>query len=326
MKKEFDIISIGDSTVDFFLDIEEASVNCKIDDKDCQLCFDYANKVPIKKVTKVSGVGNAANLAVGSSRLKLKTALYTILGNDESGQEIFNHFKKEGINPDYIIFDKKGGTNHSTVLNFQAERTILVFHEHRNYHLPKFAKTKWVYFSSLSAGHEKIHQPVINLIKKNKIKLGFNPGTFQLKEGLKVLTPIMKVTEAFILNKQEAQRLLKSKEEDIKKLLVKLHKVGPRIVVITDSQNGSYAYDGQTTYSQPIFDSPVVERTGAGDSFSTGFISALVSGNDIPTAMRWGTVNACSVVQKVGAQAGLLTRNELKKLLKKYSKVKNKII
>lgn len=326
MKKTFDIISIGDSTVDFFLDIDEATVLCEVNKKNCKLCFNYADKIPIKKVTIVSGVGNAANLAVGSSRLKLKTALYTILGNDESGQEIANQFKREGIAQDYIVFDKKGGTNHSTVLNFKAERTILVFHEHRDYRLPKFAETKWIYFSSLSAGHEKIHQPIINLIKKNNIKLGFNPGTFQLKEGIKVLAPIIKITETLILNKQEAQRLLATKVTDIKKLLIGLHKVGAKIVVITNGPQGSFVYDGKHIHSLSIFNSPVIERTGAGDSYSTGFISALASGKDIPTAMRWGTVNASSVVQKIGAQKGLLTKTQLVNLLKKYKKVKSKII
>lgn len=320
MSKKFDIISIGDSTVDIFLDIKEATVACDIDKTNCKLQLNYADKIPVEKVTTIAGVGNAANLAVGASRLNLKTALYTILGNDDAGQEIANHFNQEGIAPDYVVFDKKGGTNHSTVINFKAERTILVFHEHRDYILPKFAKTKWVYFSSLSAGHEKIHQPIINLVKKNKIKLGFNPGTFQLKEGLKILKPIIEASEVLIVNEDEAQRILGRKISDIKKLLVALHKIGSRIVVITLGPKGSYVYDGKVIYFQAIFDAPIVERTGCGDSYSTGFISAMVNDKNIQTAMRWGTMNAASVVQKIGAQAGLLKKSELLKRLKKIKK------
>ena len=64
------------------------------------------------------------------------------------------------------------------------------------------------------------------------------------------------------------------------------------------------------------FDVPVVERTGCGDSYSTGFICALASGYDISTAMRWGTINAAFVLQKIGAQEGLLKKNELLRILK----------
>lgn len=311
----FDLISIGDSTLDVFLEIDEATVLCELEKKNCQLCINYADKIPVKKVTKIPGVGNAANLAVGLTRLGLKTAIYTILGNDDIGKEIFHRFKKEGIAPDYIQFDKKRGTNYSAVLNFKGERTILVFHEPRSYKLPKFTKTKWIYFSSLAAGHESLHQPLIDFVIKNKVKLGFNPGTFQLKEGLKIIRPIIKASTLFIVNKEEAQKLA-GEIEDIKELLLVLKKEEPEIVVITDGPKGSYAFDGKVFYFQDIFDVTVVERTGCGDSYSTGFICALICGRDIPEAMRWGTINAAFVLQKIGAQEGLLRKNELLKILK----------
>lgn len=316
MQKSFDLISIGDTTLDIFLEIDEATVLCELEKERCRLCVNYADKIPVKKVTKIPGVGNAANLAVGSSRLGLKTGLYTILGDDQTGKEIYRRLKREGVSPDYIQFDKKRGTNYSAVLNFKGERTIFVFHEHRDYKLPKFTKTKWVYFSSMAAGHENLHQPLINFVARNKIKLGFNPGTFQLKEGLKVLRKIMKVTTVFLVNEIEAERLIGPYNNDFKKALTLLKKEGPKIVVITNGPKGSYAFDGKNFWFQDIFDVPVVERTGCGDSYSTGFICALACGRDIPEAMRWGTVNAAFVLQKIGAQEGLLRKNELLKVLK----------
>ena len=315
MKKAFDLISMGDSTLDVFLEIDEATVLCEVEKEKCRLCVNYADKIPVKKMTKIPGVGNAANLAVGSARLGLKTGLYTILGNDETGKEIYRRLTKEGIAPDYIQFDKKRGSNFSAVLNFKGERTIFVFHEPRNYKLPRFVKTKWLYFSSLAAGHESLHQPLIDFVIKNKVKLGFNPGTFQLKEGLKILRPIMKATTVFIVNREEAQTLA-GEIKDIKKLLLALKKEGPEIVVITDGPEGSYVFDGKNFYFQYIFDVRVIERTGCGDSYSTAFICALVCGRDIPEAMRWGTINAAFVIQKIGAQEGLLRKKELLKVLK----------
>lgn len=322
---KFDIISIGDTTLDMFLEIDEATAVCNIDKEACVLCINYADKVPVTKVTKVPAVGNAANNAVGSSRLGLKAALYTILGDDSTGQEAFEKLKSEGVATDYIQFDKDKGTNYSAVINFKGERTILVFHEHREYSLPKLDKSRWIYFSSLAAGHEKLHAQIPVLVKETKAKLGFNPGTFQLKEGIEKLRPILTATEVLLVNREEAQRLV-GKSKDIKKLLTALKKEGPEIVVISDGPKGSYAFDGNTTYFQDIFDAPLVERTGSGDSFSTGFIGALVYGLSISEAMRWGTVNAAFVIQHIGAQKGLLTKEKLEEVLSQNPKFQPKKI
>lgn len=325
MHKTFDLISIGDTTIDVFLEIDDATISCTIHKKVCQLCVNYADKIPVKKITKVLAVGNAANNAVGASRLGLKTALYTILGGDDTGKEIFDTLQSEGIATNYIVLDKNKGTNYSTVINFKGERTILVFHEHRNYSLPKFSKVRWIYYSSLAEGHEKLHKQIPSFVKKNKVKLGFNPGTFQLKEGINKLKPILEVTNVFILNKEEGQKLV-GKLKDVKKLLRALKKEGPEIVVITDGPKGSYAFNGKKFYFQNIFNAPVVERTGCGDAFSTGFVASLVYGYDIIEAMRWGTVNASSVLQHIGARKGLLTKKKLIEILKQNPKFQLKEI
>lgn len=300
--------------MDVFLEIEKATVLCQDHPAHCQLCVSYGEKIPVKKITKIPGVGNSANVAVGSSRLGLKSALYTVLGRDESGKESYWRLKKEGVALDYIQFDKQRGTNYSTVLNYKGERTIFVFHEPRQYSLPSLAKTKWIYFSSVASGHEKLQQEICELVKKNNIKVGFNPGTFQLREGLEFMKPLMRLTKVFIVNKEEAQTLL-GNINDFKKLLELLKQEGPEIAVITDGPKGSYAFDGTDFYFQNIFEVPVVERTGCGDSYSTGFISSLIHNGSVPQAMRWGTINAAFVLQKIGAQEGLLTKKELLKIL-----------
>lgn len=310
----FDVISIGDSTVDEFLALDEAQVLCDLNREDCIICLHYADKIPVADFKMVPAAGNAANFAVGTARLGLKAGIYTILGDDRPGQAIFEVFKKEGVAQDFITFDKKHGTNHSVVLNYLGERTILVFHNPRDYDFPEnLGPTRWIYYTSVGKDHQALHQPLIDFIKKNGVKLAFNPGSWQLKEGINVLSQIIKFCQAFIVNKEEAERLVG--EGDIPKLLKELAKFGSKIVVITDGPNGSYTFDGQKFYKLGIFECPIVERTGAGDAYSTGLITAQILGKSLPEAMAWGTVNAASVIQKIGPQAGLLTRTEMEKLL-----------
>ncbi len=309
---KFDVISIGDTTLDVFLELDEsdAKVQCGPDGEDCKLLLSWPDKIPVKKMTNVPAVGNAANVAVGCARLGLKSALYTILGKDQSGKEAFEKLKSEKVAKDYIVWDKNRGTNYSTVINLKGERTILVYHQPRTYSLPTLAKTDWIYLTAIGHGHEKLDQQIIDYVDKTGAKLGFNPGDQQLKEGFEALKPIIKKCTVFFVNKEEAERLLGQKA-DAKTLLKLMHNEGPNIVVITDGPKGSYSFDGTNYYFQEVLRVPLIEMTGTGDSYATGFISALHLGKDIKEAMKWGTTNAAAKLQQIGAQAGLLTRKQM---------------
>ena len=111
MKTKFDVISIGDTTLDVFLELEKEIKVIKEKNGKEYLGLLNAEKIPVKKLTNILAVGNSANVAVGSSRLGLKPALYTVLGNDEIGKEMANVLQKEGVAKDYIVFDKKQKSN-----------------------------------------------------------------------------------------------------------------------------------------------------------------------------------------------------------------------
>ena len=107
--------------------------------------------------------------------------------------------------------------------------------------------------------------------------------------------------------------------EDINDLFDKLHALGPKTVVMTDGPDGAYASDGKSRYKMPLYPDPKepLERTGAGDAFSSAFVAALIKGNTIEGALQWAPINSMNVVQYVGAREGLLTEAQLEELLKK---------
>src|SRR3989344_2988005 len=261
LSKKFDVISIGDTTLDVFMELDEANakVVCKDgDDEDCVIQLTFADKIPVKKVTKVYAVGNAANVAIGCARLGLKAALYTILGEDSTGQDCFAVLKSEGVAKDYITWDKKRGSNYSAVINYKGERTILVYHQPRTYNLPKLAKADWIYLTAIGKGHEKLDQQIIDYVQKTGAKLGYNPGDLQLREGFEAMKPLIRHCQVFFVNKQEAQRLV-GKNDNVKELLKLLHNEGPKIVVITDGGKGSYSFDGTDFYFQEVLKVPLIE-------------------------------------------------------------------
>lgn len=319
-QKKFDVISIGDTTLDVFMELDEsdAKIQCDANGEDCKILLSWADKIPVKKITKVPAVGNAANVAVGCARLGLRSALYTILGRDQSGKDAFLQLKKEGVYKDYIVWDKNRGTNYSAVINLKGERTILVYHEPRDYQLPKLASADWVYLTATGKPDESLHRQVIEYVKKTGAKLGFNPGDRQMKSGLEAMKPVLQNCTVFFINKEEARRLLSQNPSaplragaEVKELLQLLHNEGPKIIVMTDGSKGSYCFDGKDFYFQEVLKVPLVEMTGTGDSYATGFICALQLGRDIAEAMKWGTTNAASKLQKIGAQEGLLYRKQM---------------
>lgn len=319
----YDLITVGDATLDVFLQIQEATLSCQLNKPQCLLCFNYADKIPVEAVIKVPGAGNASNAAVGGSRLGMRTAITCVVGDDEAGKEMRQGWERERVAAAFVRTDRHHDSNYSTVLNYHGERTILVYHHPHRYVLPTLQETAWIYYTSIGPGHERLEQQLLgHLTKHPRLHLAFNPGTHQLKRGLDALIPAIKRSMLFTLNKEEASRLLEDGDRPIQNMLMSFSKLGAAIIVITDGPNGSFATDGKTVWKMAVFHGPVKERTGAGDSYTTGMLYGLWKGLSIPDAMRIGTANAWSVVQHVGPQAGLLNERRLTTVLKKFQNIK----
>lgn len=328
----FDLISVGDATIDNFVLIHDAEVKCNIDKTECLLCIEYGDKIAVDKLTHLVA-GNAANNAVGGARLKLKSAIYVNVGSDPAGKQIVDKLKEEAVSTRYIQINEGKESNLSTVINFQGERTILVYHQPWKYRLPELDFARWVYFTSLapSFSESNLLNELTVYLERTSAKLLYNPGTYQIQEGVKKNPRLLGLTELFIVNKEEAKRVLGHKDSDdvsIKKLLSGITDLGPKMVIITDGKEGSFGYDamsagrqGEKYYQLGIFPAKLVEATGAGDAFATGALSAFFYGKDLPEAMRWGAANGASVVEQIGPQAGLLTLHQMQEKLKMNSKI-----
>ncbi len=315
-----DFLAIGDTAVDEFIRLKDARVTCDIHDEHCTISMRWGDKIPFESATLVPGVGNAANAAVAASRLGLSSALLAHIGTDRLGDEAFSAFTREKLDTSYIERHDSIPTNHHYVLWFESERTILVKHEAYPYRFPPEAPApKALYLSSLGEGTEQYHREIGNYIEAHPaLFFAFQPGTFQMKMGKEVLTSLYRRADFFACNKEEAERILERKGT-IRELIGGLRGLGPKIVILTDNRNGAYAFDGKKVFFVPLYPDPrpPFERTGAGDAFASSVAAALVSGLPLPEALLWGPVNAMSVVQKIGAQEGLLTRAELDGWLKK---------
>lgn len=303
---------------DAFIRLKNAELHCDINHEHCEICMDFGTKIPYESVTTVPAVGNSPNAAVAAARLGLKTALITNLGDDYHGEEALATLTKERVDTRFVHRHSGKKTNYHYVLWYQDDRTILIKHEEYPYSLPETGNPKWIYLSSLGEHSLPYHQEITVYLETHpEIKLAFQPGTFQIKFGHEDLAGIYHRTEIFFCNTDEAQKILKTDNQEIKNLLDGLRQLGPKIVVITDGKDGAYASDGEQAWFMPPYPDPQppFERTGAGDAFSATVTATLALGKTLSEALTWGPINSMSVVQKVGAQAGLLTSKTLEQYL-----------
>ncbi len=322
----FDIVTIGHSTIDYFLKLRDADVHSR-EDGDSLLCVDFSDKIPLESFDEAVG-GNAANTSVGCSRLGLNTSIVSWIGKDLEGELVLRTLKEEGVDTLWVRISKDDTTDQSVILNFQGERTIFSYHSPRSLVLPTEApETKYIYLTSSGGAFKELHPQVIRYIEHVGAKLAYNPGTYELDAGAKANKDILEHCNVLILNSEEAGELAREsfikfeegkRAEQIGELMGDLREFGPEIVVVTDGAGGSYAFNGDELVFSPPVETEVVEMTGAGDSFSAGFLSAVISEKDIEEALLWGNINASSVISEIGCQKGLLHKDELEAYLEDY--------
>lgn len=321
----FDLITIGDSLVDIFFIIDEKNSQCSLDRAKKKICFNYAEKMSIEHSTHAVG-GNAANVAVGARKIGLKTAIVTEIGDDINGQVVLDAFTKAHIDLSLIHIHKNQETRYSVVLNYESERTILSYHAPRKYTLPALPETAWIYYTSLGKHFETLQKQLLSHLKKHpNVQLAMNPGSYQIGNGLAAIQRMLPYVSLLIVNKEEAAKLAgKTTRTQVKALLKELAKQGPDTVVITDSTRGSYGIQRGTMLHMTSFPIRAKARTGAGDAYTSGFLSATILGKPLSDAMLWGTANASGVIQEFGAQKGLLKKKQLESIIKTHHSVRPK--
>src|SRR3989338_609052 len=318
----YDILAIGDITIDDFIELNPHEARVDRDEAGGErLSMAFGEKVPYLRSVIVPAVGNAPNAAVAAARLGLHSALASNIGVDRRGKDCLETLRREGVHTPFVTQHEHKVTNYHYVLRYGAERTILIKHETYPYRMPALPQVpRAIYFSSVGEDALHFHHEIAAYCAQHKdVKLTFQPGTFQLRLFFESLPYLYATTNLFVCNVEEAQQLLDTAEKDVPALMRAIAKHGPRTVCITDGTRGAYALDEENAawfcpaYPDP---KPPLDRTGAGDSFASTVTAMRLHGLPLHEALRYGPINSMSVVQYIGAQEGLLTRETLEAFLK----------
>lgn len=306
----FDVITIGSATRDIFLLSKGFQVHHHQDTPTGEeQCFPLGAKIEVDQIYFETG-GGGTNAAVTFARFGLKVAFCGKVGGDFAGGEIKRILEKEGISTELLILDPKVRTDYSTILiTPDGSRTVLIYRSSSK----DFSEadisladltTSWLYITSV-AGDFGILEKVINYAIENGIKVAINPGSKELDHRER-LAHLLKKVEVVILNREEASDFCDipfSKEHEIWNAMCGAY---GQIVVITDAFHGAIACDGEKILRVGILPAPVVDRTGAGDAFGSGFVAGLIKNGDVEHSLKLGLTNATSVIQYIGAKEGII--------------------
>lgn len=313
----FDVITIGSAVRDVFMSCSQIrATEGKEFPAGKGAVFPMGSKIDVDEMKFMVG-GGAVNTAVTFANQKLKAGVLTSIGKDTAGDQIRKFLKERKISADFIYEDPERPTSYSTVISLGGgDRTIFRYKGAKDrliqYHIPwNSLKTKWFYVNHLEDDSAKLLPQIIDFAKKKGIKIAFNPGSTQIDMKDEVM-PLLKHVDVFMVNQEEASALTGISYERKEEIFKKLDEWVDGIVIMTKGPEGVDVSDGKTLWSAGVLPlNDVVDRTGAGDAFGSGFIAALIQKPaDIEYAIQFASANATGVLTEWGATNGLLKKNE----------------
>ena len=304
------ILAIGKGTQDVFLRSDEFDPHTR--GKKVYTEIPLGLKMEVEDVTFSTG-GNATNVAVTLARQGIETAYMWGLGEDPASQSILQELDREGIDTSHVLQDPHYQSGYSVIMiATNGERTIL---NHRgnafgrsgrhNFNLAAIEGYDWIYPTSLGHGGLRLLREIIDAAEKYGTKVMLNPAGPELAEKEKLL-PLLESVDVLITNKEEMQQLVSGKT--CEELALHALNYAP-VVIVSDGPNGVVATDGKTIVRAGMYeDVPVIDRTGAGDAFASGFLSQWAQGKSLRDSVIFASANSTNVVTKIGAKAGILRR------------------
>lgn len=310
--KKLDVITVGAATRDVFL--QSAAIKIVRDDQFSTgeaECFALGSKIEVDNIVFETG-GGATNSAVSFARQGLQAAFVGRIGaTDGRGREILQELADEGVGTDLVIRDRRRATAYSVILlTSGGERTVLVYRgasaDFRPTDFPATnMKAKWLYVSSIS-GQLSVLRALWRQAKAHGLMIAWNPGAKELALGLTTLRPLLQQSAVLSLNQEEATELFGLSRFQDEEAFRQLRELVGGLTLVTLGSDGALAGNKHEAWRAGTHPISVVDTTGAGDAFTSGFVGTYLKTGRVVTALQFATANSESVIRSIGAKSGLL--------------------
>lgn len=323
-----DVITIGGALRDITFATDKGKVLETPEDLTSQrlLAFEFGAKIRSEDVRMNFG-GGACNAAAVFAKLGLSTAIITRVGNDGNGRSVIENLRSRGVGTDLVQTDMSAETAFSFIVAAGAGRggeRVIFSHrgalENMEVRKEDLRGATWLYMTGLGKGWKENLADVAQAIRENGIKLAWNPGAEEIAGGRRDLDVLLRETELFIVNKDEAIELALgdsgagisgSELNDMARLIDAIKRWGPKNVVVTDGKNGACMRTQEADFSVPALIRRQVDTTGAGDAFGSGLLAGYILTGKWDLALKYGILDSSGEVAEYGAGSGIMTREEI---------------
>ncbi|WP_018923947.1 5-dehydro-2-deoxygluconokinase [Salsuginibacillus kocurii] len=314
--KEFDLIAIGRACIDLN-------------------AVEYNRPMEETMTFQKYVGGSPANIAIGSSKLGLKAGFIGKVPDDQHGRFIEQYMSDVGIDTSNMVTDTEGRKVGLTFTEIKSpeECSILMYRENVAdlYLEPNevseeyITRTRVLLVSGTALAQSPSREAVleaVKLAKKNEVKvvfeLDYRPYTWQSQQETAVYYTLIAEQADVVVGTRDEFDVMENLETEgnNEDTVEKLFKHEPELVVIKHGADGSYAYTRTgETFRGRAYKTKVLKTFGAGDSFASAFLYALLNGKDIETALKFGSASASIVVSKHSSSDAMPSLAEIEALI-----------
>ncbi len=318
--KEYDIIAIGRACID---------LNANEYHRPMEETMTF---------TKYVG-GSPANIAIGSAKLGLKTGFIGKIPEDQHGNFIKQYMSEKGVDTSNMVFDtegRKAGLAFTEILS-PEECSILMYRDNvadlylhpSEVHERYIKQSKVLLVSGTALAKSPSREAVfkaVSLARKNNVKvifeLDYRPYTWKSQEEVSIYYSAIAEQADIVIATRDEYDVMENRqtEGDNEETVNNLFQHQAELVVIKHGVDGSYAYEKTGgIHHGKAYKTKVLKTFGAGDSYASAFLYALMNGKDIATALKFGGASAAIVVSKHSSSEAMPTVSEIEQLIKEQS-------
>lgn len=268
--------------------------------------------------------GSPSNIAMNVKKLGIRSLVASAIGKDGLGAFLLNHLHQNGIDTKYI--QQVDDATSMVLVTKSKNSPIPIFYRGADYQLTYSAEleeallnSSIIHFSCWPISRMPVRvtvEKIIEMARKNGKLVCFDPNYHPMlwqKDGVEYIKSIIRKVDIIKPSEDDAERLFgkDTHEHQIEKFL----NLGAKLVIMTLGKDGAIVSNGTETIHFNTLATEVVDTTGAGDAFWSGFYTAIIKGYTVKEAITLGLAVSAYKLKYTGAVVELPTLEELKGLL-----------
>lgn len=303
--RKYDILTVGELLIDM-------------------ISTEYSDDFQCNTYNKFFG-GSPANIAMNAKKLGANSLVASAVGQDGLGKFLINYIEEAGL--DTTLIQKVNFSTSMVMVTKSKSSPIPIFYREADYNLyyseeleSAVKNSKIIHFSCWPISRLPVRntiEKVIEIAKANGSLICFDPNYHPMiwergEDGVEYVKSIIGKVDIVKPSEDDAERLF-GKDEHINQV-AKFLDLGAKLVIMTLGKDGAIVSNGVETINFKTMATEVVDTTGAGDAFWSGFYTSLVKGYTIKEALNLGFAVSAYKLKHMGAVVELPKIEVLKDL------------